>query len=405
MSGSRVLSGLFAMVLMLSSGLAWAAGQYLEMRFERSRYRAMGGVDIVNDYSTPANGALGGGLRLTVLGIDMYSTVSEGFRAARFGYDLWETTLPDGLSTEDDLRELEEHLTDLVNRVKGSTFHLELQTRVDLLNFMINKGPWTVQIGGYSEGLGGARFHTPRRIQFVDAGADSYVDIGEDIHLLRAGARLDNGVALGVGYAIPFNERATQLAVGARFRGFYRVSLPEHSVSSNAHIRTENDITFPREVSMERGWGFGLDLYTTLHFSEDLTGFRVGAYVEDVVTHVWRGDKNFFVPPRFGVGFAWISPDGKFTIGSDLERVEAMRPTWTPTWQIGMSYRAGNEGFAIVPKLGFILNHRDIVTTDLSPAMTGGLELNLGVMNLGMVAEYHTATKAVNGGLSLLFGF
>lgn len=404
MRGSRALGVLLFLTMLCAGVVAQAAGQYLEMRFERSQYRAMGGVDIVNDYSTPANGALGGGLRLTVFGFDLYSTLSDGLRASRLGYDIWDTTYPGTLETEDDMRELGAMIQNIADQVTGSTFHLEMQTRADLLNFMINKGPWTIQVGGYMEGLAGARFHTPNRIQVVTANDDPYLDLGEPIHLIRAGARLDSGVALGVGYAIPLDEK-TQLAIGARLRGFYRVALPEHSVYANAQIRSETDITFPREVDMQRGWGMGLDLYTTLHLNDDLTGFRVGAYIEDVVTHVWRGDRNFFVPPRVGIGAAWISPDGNFTIGSDLERVETFRPQWQPTWQIGMGYRLGNDFFGVVPKVGFILNHRNIVTADLSPAVTGGLDLDLGVVHLATVFEYHTATRKVNSGLSIMFGY
>lgn len=404
MRGSRALGVLILITMLSASVVAQAAGQYLEMRFERSRYRAMGGVDIVNDYSTPANGALGGGLRLTVFGLDVYTSVSDGLGAARLGYDMWNTTLPDSIETEDNLRELAATIQDLADRFKGNTFHLDLQTRVDLVNFMTNKGPWTIQVGAYAEGLAGARFHTPPKIELIENAGDPYLDIGESQYLIRAGARLDNGLALGVGYAIPLDEKM-KLAIGARARGFYRVSLPEHAVYAQAQIRDENDVTFPREVSTEQGWGLGLDLYTTLHLNDDLTGLRVGAYVEDAFTHVWRGDKNFFVPPRIGFGVAWISPDGKFTIGSDIERAETMRPKWQPTWQIGMSYQAGNDSFGLVPKIGFVLNHRNIVTAELSPAITGGLEFDIGVIHLASVIEYHTARRNVNAGLSMLFGF
>lgn len=403
MSLQRLLLFGLALGLLMPSMDADAAGQYLEMRFERTRYRAMGGVDIVTDYTTPANGALGGGLRLTVLGIDAYATISEGRRAYRFGYDLWDTASP-SLETKEDLQALQAQIENLGGRVKGSDFLLEIHSRVDFLNFNTNKGPWTFQIGAYSEGLGGARWDAPDQLEFVDQGENSYINIGSDQRLIRAGARLDTGVSFGVGRTIEFDENF-RMAVGARVRGFYRVSLPEHAIYANAEIHGSNDIVIPREVRVDKGWGMGLDLFTTFHFNDDLTGFRVGAYVEDILTHVWREDKSFIVPPRMGVGLAWISPDGKFTIGSDLERIESFKPRWQPTWQIGMSYRAGSERFAIVPKAGFILNHRDIVDASLSPAITAGLELNVGGVHLATAFEFHTETRAVNAGLALSFGF
>src|SRR5690625_6202888 len=119
---------------------------------------------------------------------------------------------------------------------------------------------------------------------------------------MRAGGRGDAGFSLGVGYAIPFADKNVQWSLGGRIRGFYRFSMPEHAVTANAHIYDETDIHYPKDVDFLHGWGVGLDFYTTLHFSEDLTGFRVGAYVEDLIKVVSPGDgTGFFVPPRFGV--------------------------------------------------------------------------------------------------------
>lgn len=356
------------------------------------------------DPSTPANGALGGGLKARILSIDTYATLSEGRRAYRLGYDVWESNFPERLEDDGDLAQLRDDIDAYRRRIKGDEFLLELHTRIDLLNFMVNKGPWTIQMGAYAEFLSGANFDVPETLELVE-GSDTYLNIGSSQRLLRAGGRGDAGFALGVGYAIPFADSDVQLSIGARMRGFYRFSLPEHSVFADAHIYGEDNINYPTDLDYTHGWGLALDLYTTLHFSEDLTGFRVGAYVEDVVKFVSPKDaSHFFVPPRFGVGFAWISDDGNFTIGSDLERVETFRPKWRPTWQSGLSYRIGNEQFSLIPKAGFILNHRDIVNAHVSPAITGGLELNVAVLKLVAAVEYHTATQAVNAAASIGFG-
>lgn len=403
MKSVRWISALCCVLILGSFASAHAAGQYLEMRFERAEYRAQGGVDIVLDPSTPANGALGGGLKMRILSIDTYATVSEGRRAYKLGYDIWDSNFPERLETTDDLAAMRDEIQRLADRIKGETFLLELHTRIDLLNFMINKGPWTVQFGAYAEFLSGANFEIPEKLELVE-GSDTYLDIGSPRRLLMAGGRGDAGFSLGVGYAIPFADNNVQWAVGGRVRGFYRFSMPEHAVTLNAHIRSEADVSYPTDIEHQHGWGLGVDFYTTLHFSEDLTGFRVGAYVEDLITVVARGDKSFFVPPRFGVGFAWISPDGKFTVGTDLERVETFKPKWQPTWQSGLSYRLGNERLSVIPKAGFILNHRNIVNPDISPAITGGLEFNLMVMKIVGAVEYHTATRSVNAAVSLGFG-
>lgn len=387
-----------------ANSVAEAAGQYLEMKFERTRHRGMGGVDIVIDHTTPANGALGGGLRTTIFGIDAYATVSEGHRAYRFGYDLWETTNNSGLESPDALEGLARQLDEIGARIKGSEFLLEMHTRVDLLNFNTNRGPWTFQFGLYSEGMGGARWVAPREVAFVEDATDSYIELGEDRTLIRAGARLDNGAAFGVGHAFTFSENL-RFSVGARVRAFHRLSLPEHAISVNAQVRSDADIVIPRQIDRVQGGGLGLDLFTALHFNEDPTGFRLGAYVEDLVTHVWRGDRNFFVPPRFGVGAAWVSPDGRFTIGTDLERVETFQPRWRPTWQTGLSYTAGSQRIGVTPKAGFILNHRHIVSPELSPVVTAGLEIHGAIVHFGIAGEYHTATGAVNTGVSLMFGY
>lgn len=405
MSGVRLLTGCLAVVFLCVAASASAAGQYLEMRFERAEYRAQGGVDIVLDPSTPANGALGGGLKARILSIDMYATVSEGRRAYKLGYDIWDSEFPDHLDSDDDLAQLQTDINDLARRIKGEDFLLELHTRIDLLNFMLNKGPWTVQLGGYAEFLSGANMVVPEKLDLVQ-GQDTYLDIGRSQRLLRAGGRGDAGFSLGVGYAIPFADSNVQWSLGGRVRGFYRFSMPEHAVTANAHIYDEQDIHYPTDIDFLHGWGVGLDFYTTLHFSEDLTGFRVGAYVEDLVKVVAPGDgKGFFVPPRFGVGFAWISPDGKFTVGTDLERVETFRPKWQPTWQSGIAYRLGTDALYVTPKAGFILNHRNIVNAHVSPAITGGLEINLVALKVVGAVEYHTATGAVNAAASLGIGF
>ena len=396
-------AGVFIALLCITSA-ADAAGQYLEMKFEGTRHRGMGGVDIVIDHTTPANGALGGGLRTTILGLDSYATVSEGFAAYRFGYDLWETSNSTTLSSSEELEALAIQLQDIGTRVKGSEFLLEMHTRVDLLNFNTNRGPWTFQFGLYSEGLAGARWTAPREITFVEDATNSYIDLGEDRTLIRAGARLDNGAAFGIGHAFSFNENL-RFSVGARVRAFHRMSLPEHAVSVNAQVHSAADIVIPREINRIQGGGLGLDLFTALHFNDDPTGFRLGAYVEDVVTHVWRGDRNFFVPPRFGVGAAWVSSDGRLTIGTDLERVETFRPKWQPTWQTGLSYTAGSQRVGITPKAGFILNHRHIVSPEVSPVVTAGLEIHGAIVHFGVAGEYHTASGAVNAGVSLKFGY
>src|SRR5690625_1986460 len=405
MSGIRLISACWVMVCLCVATTVNAAGQYLEMRFERSEYRAQGGVDIVLDPSTPANGALGGGLKARILNIDIYTTLSEGRRAYKLGYDIWQADFPGRLDSDDDLAQLQRDIEDLTNRVKGDNFLLELHTRIDLLNFMINKGPWTVQLGGYAEFLSGAHLEVPQKLELIEV-PDTYIDIGTSQRLMRAGGRGDAGFSLGVGYAIPFADKNVQWSLGGRIRGFYRFSMPEHAVTANAHIYDETDIHYPKDVDFLHGWGVGLDFYTTLHFSEDLTGFRVGAYVEDLIKVVSPGDgTGFFVPPRLGVGFAWISPDGKLTVGTDLERVETFKPKWKPTWQTGIAYRLGNEKLYVAPKAGFIFNHRNIVNAHLSPAVTGGLEINLAAVKIVGAIEYHTATRAVNAAASLGVGF
>lgn len=385
---------------------AWAngskeAGRYLETRFERTRFRAMGGADIAVDTSTPANGALGGGLKLTVLGVDAYSTLSEGIRATRLGYDMWDTAFQAQLQNEDDLRTLGDQVLALSERIRGESFDIELHTRVELLNFLVNKGPWTMQFGGYSEGLGGVRYVTPPRIQLVNAGEDDvYLDFGRSTTVLRAGARIDNGAFFSLGYAVPLAS-SMRLAVGGRVRGFYRVTLPEHVAGVSAHVRTIDDVSYPTELERRAGWGVAMDAYATLHFSEDITGFRVAAYVEDLVKYVRREDKDFFVPPRVGVGLAWTSKDGAFTVASDLEHVE----TLSPTWQSGISYTLGNESLGVTPMFGFIMNHRTITGSHMDPSVTAGLALNAGVLHVASVMELQTATRSFNAGLSVAIGF
>lgn len=377
------------------------AGRYLETRFERSRFRAMGGADIAIDASTPANGALGGGLKLTLVGIDVYSTISEGLRAGRLGYDMWNTAFQTELNTEDDLRNLAAQIEDLGERFRGETFDLEMHTRIELLNFLINKGPWTIQFGGYSEGLGGARYITPRQIRLVDGGAnDIYLDFGEATKILRAGARLDTGAFVNVGHAFPIAD-SFRLAIGGRTRVFHRISLPEHLASVDAQVRTLADVSYPTDVNMQKGWGVALDAYATMQFSEDLTGFRIAAYVEDAVKYINRADKDFFVPPRFGLGVAWTSNNGAFTFASDLEHIE----TLSPTWQSGISYTLGNESLGITPMFGFIMNHRTITGNDMDPAITAGLALDFGIVHIGTVMELQMATRTFNSGLSVAVGF
>src|SRR5699024_3393127 len=107
--------------------------------------------------------------------IDMYATVSEGRRAYKLGYDIWDSEFPDHLDSDDDLAQLQTDINDLARRIKGEDFLLELHTRIDLLNFMLNKGPWTVQLGGYAEFLSGANMVVPEKLDLVQ-GQDTYLD-------------------------------------------------------------------------------------------------------------------------------------------------------------------------------------------------------------------------------------
>src|SRR5699024_5964261 len=254
----RLVSALGCLAWLCVCTTAFAAGQYLEMRYERSEYRAQGGVDIALDPSTPANGALGGGLKVRILSIDTYATLSEGRRAYRLGYDIWESDFPERLEGDDDLAELREDINAYGRRIKGDDFLLELHTRIDLLNFMVNKGPWTIQMGAYAEFLSGAHFEIPEKLDLVQ-GTDTYLDIGSSKRLARAGGRGDAGFALGIGYAIPFADSDVQLSFGARMRGFYRFSLPEHSVVADAQIYGEENIRYPTDIDYEHGWGLALD--------------------------------------------------------------------------------------------------------------------------------------------------
>ena len=390
-----------AAVLAAAPSAYAGGGQYLEMRLEQTRFRSMGGVDIAVDAATPANGSIGGGTKLTVLGLDVYATLSEGIRAHHLIRDAWETGFSSEIETTGDLAALEDELREFADGLRGDTLYLEFHNRIDLLSALFNKGPWTVQLGAYSETLGGARAWAPDEVTFVSpSGGDPYIDFGRDTTLLRAGARTDLGLSFGFGVAIPIAEKF-KLAIGSRARGFYRVSLPEHVISVNSQVYGSDDLHFPREISRQQGWGIGVDLYAAMHFSDDLTGFRIGTYIEDIFKYVNRGDETFFAPPRFGVGLAWVSSDARFTIGADVERIE----TLDPTFQFGFGYRAGKKAAYFTPKFGLVVNHRDITGTELSPAVTTGLDVNVGPALISAAGEYQTATRAFNAGFSLRLGF
>lgn len=374
-------------------------GPYLEQRFEATRYRGMGGAEIALDPSTPANGALGGGFELTILSVDAYSTLSEGIRAAQLGYDIYNTEFQRDLQNEQDLRTLEAQISDISDRIVGDEFHLELHGRVEFMNALINTESLSIQLGAYSELLGGGRFVTPSQVELVENPSDTYIDFGNDTRVFRGGARMDTGAFVGLGTMIPVGENF-RFAFGGRVRGFYRILLEEIRVDVDAEVRNSADIDFD-EPSTIRGYGAGLDLYTSMHFSEDLTGFRVAAYIEDVLTYVAQDNDNFFVPPRVGVGMSWVSSDEAFTFALDLERVE----TLDPSVQLGLSYRAGSEKIGLTPMFGAVLNHRDITGTTLPPTLTLGLRLSAGIVHIATVAEVRTGDPSFNGGLSFALAF
>ena len=379
-----------------------AEGRYLQQRFERTHWRGMGGVDIAADPTTPANGALGGGLKLRIFSVDVYSTLSEGIRAARTGYDIWDTRLPGTLQTDDDFRELQQSLRDISDQISGDTFILEFANRVELFNVLINTEKLSIQIGAYSEGIGGARFVTPPMIELREEGGSTYLEFGERTRVIRAGARQDSGLSLGLGGSIALGaEDQFRLALGVRLRGFYRVLLPLADSWVDAQVYGPANIDFPGASRMIRGFGFGTDLYASMHFSEDLTGFRIGAYLEDAFAYTLdaRG-RDMFMTPRLGVGMSWVSSDERITLGADFERLDLL----DPTIQLGMAARVGPEQLGLTPMWGVVLNHRDIEGTRLSPAFTLGLRLALGAVHVATVAEVRTGDPSFNAGLSLLFG-
>lgn len=407
---NRHLPTSLAVVCILAfSGFAYAQTStgddpFLNSRFERTPYRAMGGVDINFDTHNPSVNALNTSSEITIFNIDIYGTLSEGFSTYNKLHGLWDTEWNFDLDTRQDFEEFATQVHQTSREVVGDELTLMTRGLIDVGHAVINAKQFSMQFGLYARALGGARFRTPPRIDVVGTGNNTRIEFGEKTRLARAGSVVDAGLFLSPGGYVTVGEKDNvHLAFGGRMRSFYRFALPPHQIVVDATVNGTGDVDFPRSFEEEHGIGIGFDIYSTVHVGKDPnTGFRFGITGEDVITWVGNsGLDNYFVTPRLGIGTGYISKNERGRIGLDLERVA----TGSPTLQIGGNYIAGSAPTNFTIAGGLLVNDYDIEGNQLAPSITGGFDVHLGILNLGVVAEWQFGREALNAGVSFGFGW
>lgn len=399
----RSISLFVGLLLAMGSMAAFAAGDtFLNSRYERTPYRAMGGVDITIDSKNPTVAALSTRGEVTIFNIDIYGTLSEGIRAYENLYTLWELDWNFDFENRQDFEEFADEIRDVSENITGDQLTLVARVLLDVGHTVFTAEQFSMQFGLYSRALGGARFRTPPQIELEGTGNNTRINFGERTRVARAGSILDAGLFLAPGGFFSASD-SVHIGFGGRVRGFYRLQLPPHEVTVDAIVDGTGDVEFPREIDEEHGAGIGVDVYSTIHFGEDTdSGFRIGVLAEDLITWVGSADlENYFVTPRLGLGASYISQNERGVVGVDLERIA----TGDPTLQVGGSYRVGPAPANFTLAGGALLNERDIEGTELDPALTTGFQVHLGVLNLGAVFEYQFGREAFNAGVSFGFGW
>ncbi len=384
---------------LMGAGRADAGTEYfLEAHFERTVHRAMGGVEVALDPRTPAISALNEHFDLTILEADIYTTLSEGLSAYSLFVDLYDNNIDRDFDTSEDFEEAAAELEDLSERIVGDQYNFEAHARLDALHLIIPLGNFSLGVGAYSELTAGSLFTAPQKIEVVDNGVTTFIDLGESVDLLAIGARMDIGGFASLGTAFSLSD-ALHLGVGGTARVFQRNLWEEFRLTAQAQIRNAGDVDVqPEDPVKLRGIGVGVDLYTVLQQEFRNIELRYGLRIEDVFKWIKNGDEDaFFVPPRLALGFALSPRDHRLTFGLDLERVE----TGSPTAELGFSFLVGPPIINMAPAFGIILNNRDYTGAELDPAVTFGLRMQLSVVRLALVGEFQTASNAFNAGLSV----
>jgi len=375
-------------------------------RFELTRYRGMGGVDITLDDDTPANANLVGP-SFNILGIGFETTVSNGIEAFEIAGKAASTSFNiDDDNRAESLRRLLLKLEEISSSIGGTDFNLEVRNRVDIAQFDLVLGDFNLHLGIYSKSFVAAELYIPDDIESGVDLSGPYLDFGAETDLVRAAFLSDNGLLTGYSYQFDLSQ-TRKISLGAQLRGVYRIRVPsqlvtaERRVSKDADLRAPDD---PDEVEILRGFGFGIDLYSTLLLN-DLKELAFGLYLEDLVAPIFYNDKSDeLATPRLGVGTS-IRPLWKrngndlLIVGLDVENIE----TLDPTVQIGAATIQGTKSVKIMPAMGLMLNRKSLFRTKSDIALSAGLSSTLAVVYLDLAIFYNFIRSTLDGSFYLGF--
>lgn len=355
---------------------------------------AMGYADIA--LSGPAAGALDrpkSGFR--ALSVDVRGTLSEGLLILDWLEDVRDfkerfVTILDALACVDDLKSIAER----------SGWTLGARMRIDLLRFSF-AGPKLgyLSVGGYAESSAGVRVPKPDTDRIAWRG--DHIDIGSDYTALAARGWADGGVALQYGREIPL-PKGMRVGVGILHRVFHRAYIPEHAIVFRRELRSGDDIEIP-DISYDRGWGFGTDLFAALDFGDPYVGGRLSVEARNAPSFTWMSRERMRDEVLIGAGTAihpllWTGIKA-LTLAADMEVFES----GTPAVHAGASWRLGGQRFHFTPSIGGAILGRDVWEQPYS-SFTAGFSAKAAVLELAGLFEYRGSGR-YDAGIRIALGW
>lgn len=372
----------------------FADDAYKSRKIESVDSRAMGGLDVVVNESTPANAALSESkFKMNIAGIGMQGSVEE---IAQF----IETTreiegFADVLNDPSIAQEI--RYSKLVELSKKLDLDLDVKLKTDIIRTQFGGDKFgKFLIGAYIEADAGVILKAPKNLDPSMIKQD-HIYLGEDdVIILRGEERADIVVYFGHGYRFLIGEKC-ELALGLQNRIFYRELIPETVIKFNRRLASSDDVQIPK-VDMKYGIGLAFDVYNTFAFNDSAMNTKIGLNLENLYGNV-RYDNHSqreatrlsiggVIYPLYSIGF------DEFGIGVDVEDI-----TNSAIVQLGTFFRLGVDYFHITPKAGVIFNQTDVFGEDSNTLLTTGITSRLGLVNLSGLFEYNISRKSYNLGI------
>jgi len=363
---------LIIIIIIILSSNSYA--QNFKMKIHSSSSIAMGYTDISID--GPVNKVLNKEMNgFIVFSIDIHGTLSEGFNVFS-----WINNIIDFKDSLNSITEITDKYENLINLLKVN-WNLGTTIKLDLMKFCITgKKLGYFSIGFYSEAGAGIIVNSPKDIKIID----NWIDIENNMNILIGKGFIDGGVGIDYGRSISIKNFNLGFGMGSRF--FHRINIPKSVVVFNKELRSKDDIIIP-DFNYNRGWGFGIDLFSGLDFNDKYFNTRLNVEIRNAASFIlYNGFYNRDMI-QFGLGTS-ISPLKVFNIENfrvlvDIEFYEGKMFSFNS----GMYWKLGDQRFYFTPSIGYNIANRDIWGNSYN-SFTSGFSVKIVIIELSGVFEY-----------------